>query len=371
MKIAWTTDQHVGNYGKNGGPVVAGLNQRCRDVLRSFAWARARMVELGCSTHVGLGDLFDYDRVEPQVIAAMQDLLDSDTIVDHFLVGNHDQRSLASLDHALAPLRGVAKTIADTEPRWVTAGPAAILLVPFRSGRAEDWLPEVVAAASKGLPQWDGPHVLAFHLGVSDSRTPYYLDDADDEVCLGTVERVLREHRFDYAFAGNWHVHRRWTVEGAGGRECEVVQVGTLAPNRFTDTGGRFGTMAVLDTDTRAVEIIDVPGPRFVKVAGIVALRELVSGDRDPLAIPLYVSVSVPPEDVAEAEDLLTRVEARATEIQLDDSRQKAQAAAAVQVAVSAQSHHEAVVDYIRSAPIDAPRAAVERFVLDCLQEAK
>lgn len=381
MKLAWSTDAHVGNYGKNGGWVRAGVNQRCADVLRTLERAVSITKINGCVAHLHLGDLFDYSRVEPQVERRVQEILDPVPTV--LLVGNHDQTSDASMDHAMAPLAPVA-SIVDTAPIWFAwpqmgGAEVAVLVVPFQAGRAEDWLPQVIADHVKahGVPEARCV-CLAFHLGISDTRTPYFLDGADDSVCLPTVEKLAKAYGFTHVFAGNWHKHDRWTVEGKNGSEVEVIQIGTLAPNRFTDTAGRFGTMALLDSKTGEVRILDVPGPRFVKVHGLDEVRRICIDARGMMdANPLYVSATVQETEQDEAEELLAAQKTggfmRAYEIHLDRTAEDAKAKTAVAAAVSATSHAEAVRVFVQETPLPeaVPREQVQAFVDQCLKEAK
>ena len=73
---------------------------------------------------------------------------------------------------------------------------------------------------------------MCVHLGISDGDTPYFLDGADDSISVDRLRAVMRECGISYAFAGNWHRHQTWEAD-----PCKVIQVGTLAPNRFSDDG--------------------------------------------------------------------------------------------------------------------------------------
>lgn len=389
MKFSFTADGHIGNYGKEGGPVTAGINERCRHSIGAFRFSVLLAKQLECRAYTHLGDLFDYQRMEPQVVAEVQDVMDDRSLEFVGLVGNHDQRSTDPGDHAMAPLRPVC-TLVDAAPNWFVYRDGdescAMLVIPFQAGRAEDWLPQVIRdhVSRAGLPEAK-TRVLCFHLGISDSRTPYYLDGAHDSVCLGTVEKLAAEFGFTHVFAGNWHCWKHWTVEGKDGAEVEVVQVGSLAPNRFSDSVDdqtRNGTMAVLDTETGVVKTYDIPGPRFIKVAGLDAVEALTSGathgDVIELAAPLYVSAIVDPEDADHADELLTEFQSaisvlRHFEVHLDTSKEDAATEAAISTAVAATSHQEAIRIFAEGVPIPptVDRGDVTRFVDECLKEAK
>lgn len=379
-KIAFTTDQHLGVYKKDGGPLKAGLNVRARQTVETLKQAMKEALLRGCEDHVGLGDLFDYVRAEPQLEAEVMRILYQDDgspeppLSHLFLVGNHDQKSLAAGDHALAPLAQLPNVeVADTHvlertyynPRYIEN--TFLYAVPFQSGRAEDWLPRVVEEA---LPDDEGQfRVLCIHLGISDTKTPYYLDGAEDSVTLDTIEKLAIKHRLTHVFAGNWHKHQRWTVESRDGY-CDVVQVGGLIPNRFSDVDGRFGTMAFLDTNDGKVEVIDVYGPRFVKTANLRELEDLV---RPEHARWLYVSATVMPDEADLAEAIIDDLDPYAHEIHFDQTNAETQAAQAVAVATSAESQHGAVMAFAHETPIPegVDREEVESFVRACMAEAK
>jgi DNA repair exonuclease SbcCD nuclease subunit len=397
MILYITADGHIGNHGKNGGPVTGGINERCQHSLDAFRRVNARAQEdamsstgpYGGAAHIHLGDLFDYVRVEPQIEAAVQQSIeDADQVDFAMVVGNHDQKSTAKGDHAMAPLASVGVTIVEDVPVWKGYDSVQFLFIPFQEGNADEWLPREVERGLQLRPPGSGDTlVLGFHLGVSDRDTSYFLDGADDSVSLDLVGGLAAKYGFQYVFAGNWHKHEWWTL---GDEEVEVVQIGTLAPNRFTDHGGRYGCAVRFDTEEESIEVIDIPGPRFVKVAAcdtfsaVENLKEFLDdpsrGDlRDiSLARPLYVSVQVPAADVERAEEMLQHAKEcgaagrlRAYEVHSDPKERQAAVAEAVAVATSAASKEEALAGYIEKTPTEVDRAALSSFVNSCIKEAR
>lgn len=413
MKVFLTADGHIGNHGKNGGPMTAGLNERCRHSLAPFDHVNqlAHSVRLEEeAAHVHLGDLFDYVRVEPQVEAAVMESCERSTSVRMaMIVGNHDQKSAAPGDHAMAPLARTGVEVVDTEPVWIKFGTMLFLMIPFQEGPASVWLPEVIKEAYKLRPAKlvNAKLALCFHLGISDRDTDYFLDGADDSVSLDLVSEIVDTYKFSYVFAGNWHKHEWWTLGDEDSDEaCEVVQVGTLAPNRFCDHKGRYGCAALLDTETGKIEIADIHGPRFVVTKGIQELMEFL---QDPNAAqvralkyarPLYLSATVSAANVAQAEQMIIRWREmhhgdevrealnpnpntqahdpprpvlRAYEVHADPKERQQAVTAAVASAVSAQSKEEALTGFIAETPIapEVDRSAVVAFVNSCVKEAR
>lgn len=268
MRIGIIADVHLGNHRRMGGPVEAGLNRRARqgvDVLRRAAfWAYERK----CDELVVAGDLFDSARPEPQLIAAaMSALREGPNVL--ILKGNHDSVSDADGDHALGPFREGAEgqfVVFDRPARW-PGKHGELLLVPFRSGDAREWLPAALdeAIGEVGRPI---PLSLFLHLGIADGDTPAWLQGARDSVAVDDLEKMCRARGIAFAGAGNWHNPGSWDGDGV-----KIAQVGALCPTGFDNEGLDYGRLAVWDSDRRELEWHSVPGPRFVKVPAAALLR--------------------------------------------------------------------------------------------------
>lgn len=372
MRIAFVADPHQGNHKKNGGPVVASVNRRGRD---SLAALEAAVAEAGdCAAFVVLGDLFDYTRPEPQITAGVQrafaPIRDTTRIV--FLVGNHDQHSTAPGDHACAPLE-IIGDIVDVDVTCITVGPFELVVCPFKPGNASEWLPAMLKDLPP-KPSHVAHRVLCVHLGIADDETPYFLDGSEDAVSVDEVEVLACKHDFDFVCAGNWHRREMWSFDRPSGETTCILQVGTLAPNRFTDCiddpeeqDAGFGTVMFLDTDASGfdesfpmVDFVEVPGPRFVKTVGIEGLRDFA---RDYLqttewrqrmgAAPLYVSVEVVPDDYTTAVTMCKELpDGVHGDIKIDRSAIAKATREAVSEAAKAVTVDGAVAAYMETYPI-------------------
>jgi hypothetical protein len=242
------------------------------------------------------GDLFDTIRPEPQVIAAVQDALRGPLSVA-LMVGNHDQVSAVDGDHALGPLRAegavslgavdvVEKpTLVSVRGRLPGAHDVEVALVPFRSGRAAEWLPVVLGdLLGEGVPA--RPRALVLHLGVSDEETPVWLRESEGSIDVRVLAALCRAHHVEQVYAGDWHRTRGWRTGGQLGTalahletgsdssrlaievgSVSIRQVGTLAPAGWDDEGlGGFGGLYLWSGGGNEVRV-EIPGPRFVDVA--------------------------------------------------------------------------------------------------------
>jgi DNA repair exonuclease SbcCD nuclease subunit len=307
----FVADVHLGPHRRYGGKTVVGVNDRCRHVLRALRRAKTLAVEGGASAFVVAGDLLDGVKPTPQLIAAVQDVLSDVPCV--LLLGNHEQHSATLGDHSLAPLRPVASVVDVPTTVQLPGTPEVDLVcVPFRPGRASVWLPgAALEAAVSARPGSD--RVLVVHLGIADDNTAFFLKGAEDSVTVDQVVEVARSVGARTVIAGNWHNARRWSVGGV-----DVVQVGTLCPVGYRDSGtdGRGG-VAVYDAGEPgdgpwraargpSIELLSVPGPRFIQVTGSSTdVIDAVARAKARGADPLYVEATVPDAEVSLAHDVL------------------------------------------------------------------
>lgn len=289
MKIGFVADCHLGNHRRFGGPVESSLNRRCREGLAVFSRAVARASELKCDEFIVLGDLFDYQRPEPSLIAAVQRVMQTSSCHVTVLVGNHDQTSSSLHDNALAPLFPIVKVVETpwrSSVSWVD-----LALVPFHPGgsAALTWLPDVLAELYKTDQAQGVPRVLGLHLGIADKNTAPWLRGAADSIEVGPLMELAQQYGIQAVFAGNWHDRRYW----AGGPGSPTVfQLGALIPTGWDNPGlDGYGTLAIWEDGE--VEYEELTGPRFVKMKPDDGGFDRESGHQ------VYVSATASPDDVS------------------------------------------------------------------------
>jgi len=358
MRVGFVADLHTGNHRRFGGPVESGLNRRCRETVATLRAAVAKAKERNCSVIVILGDLFDTSHPEPQLIAAVQASLDIESVA---IMGNHDQVSMMPGDHALGPLNPVA-TVVDS-PRVLHLQDVELWAIPFRTGRAADWLPQVMAEVQGGSASQGSSasprRILALHLGLSDGDTPPWLQDAHDSISAKTVGDLCAQYGIQHAFAGNWHDHKQWSF----GR-CLVTQVGTLCPTGWDNPGATsYGQLVIYDSKTGVVACETIPGPRFLKAdpsndGGLISQLAL-EGNK------VYVRCDAQPELMDIAAKALEELKAAGTivdgEIVPEGSEEQAAARTAAMAAKSADTLDEALAAFVKEMPLpeSVDRAAV------------
>ena len=364
MKIACIADVHVGNHRQCGGAVVAGINERCRQVLRVLERAYNRAADLGCDSLYILGDLLDSSRTEPQVVAAVQHALTGRDMAVFALLGNHEQVSTEPGDNSLAPLWQQVNLIEEPTGYGLDDGEVELLAVPFQPGRAEEWLPEVVLKLAENGHNNAKHRVLLFHLGISDQSTAPWLQGAHDSVELPTVAAIAEDAALDAVFAGNWHDHRRFDR-----LKCQVVQVGALVPTGWDNPGlAGYGKLAIYEPG-KPVVVEELPGPRFIKVRSEAELKKVMN-QAAALGHKLYVNLMTQPDELGGAtEQLIELVESGALlggNVLPDTGEAEAAARDAAQAARSAETLDEAVQKYVER--MDLPEGVQRAAVLSRVQ---
>lgn len=358
MKVAFCADVHAGNHRRHGGPVVAGMNTRCRLVIESFRTAHERAAAAGAGTFVVVGDLLDYVRPEPQLIAALADIIGGNRAMTTILVrGNHEAVSDVRGDHALGPFRHVARVV--ETPEVVAAGVGTedveILCVPNKTGGDPSEPPVTFHPPSPRVVR-----LAAIHRGISDSRTPAFLRGLAYTECA----RWAGMSGCDAVFAGDWHDRQSWTFDaetaprGMAGFPA-VHQLGALVPTGWDNPGiAGFGCVLVHDTKTREHQTIHVPGPRFVKVRSRAEADDAVR-DAAREGCTLFVQMVAMPDEVP----ALTAIVAegirvgtlRGGEVITETATVRAAARAAADATRSASTLTEAVAGYVEALEIREP----------------
>lgn len=376
-------DLHLANHKQFSGEFKGGLNRRARDVVDVLrrAAVKARQEE---ARLVILGDVFDVARPSPALVRAVLDVVPEMPAMV-FLLGNHDVHtddgddSLASLEYDQDSPLEQRRPLVVTKPLQLED----LTLVPFRAGRAEEWLPAAVAELT---PPVDS--VLCLHLGIADENTPPWLRGASDAVSIDIVKKLVAEHGFRAVVAGNWHRARSWKIPRVigpdTGDQIEVAIPGTICPVGFGDDSRdevlpSVGQLLLLDPKARGFRRAEIPGPRFLQVD----LDGLVMLDPIPPAPewetwPTYVRARVLPAEVraarAAAEELVAASHGRMiAHVVVDDEEARAAVAVAGREARSAEGTADAVARYVGGVSVREPgtRAGVEKRVREYRRRAE
>ena len=379
MRVGVISDVHVHNARRFGGPEVASINQRCRITLDVLYRAITKAEQEQCEALLVLGDLFDSDHPEPQVIAEVQQRFreaQAGGMKIVCLLGNHESTSTQYGDHALNVLADAACIVAD---RYTVLqfGDTVVLLIPYQPGDAAQYIRTVLQMmqiASKPGEKL----VLALHCGLRDCETAPWLKTAQNSVDVQQLVALCRQYAVSQVIAGDWHSRHEWSTDPKDGLPfVHVLQVGALSPTGFSDAGLEgFGTLAVIDASLGPPTIHEIAGPRFLKWRGLSAGLDHYREDIEMrlnivprLTQARYVSWTVPAKDLAVAQERLALLKHLGLivdgEVLADEAEQEIAARTSAQAAASADTLDEAISGWVASMQLDVlvDRAEVERRV--------
>lgn len=354
MKVGCVADVHLGNFRKFGGALVAGLNDRCRAVLKALESSVEAATRADCNVYLVAGDLFDSSTPPPQLIAATQDILakakESMEVV--ILRGNHDMDSDTEGDDALGPLREWATIV--EKPTVLSRGGGSIVCLPYDSRPAAEWfeatLDELMSSAPGSL--------LAMHLGMMDDNTPPWLRDARDAVSTQLVLAKMKQHEIPWGVAGNWHNHGAW---GDDPEKPNLVQCGALVPTGWDNEGiDGYGGLIVFEArppeNGGSVSALTIPGPRFVRARTLTDLKKAEKKAKDR-KLQVYVQLVSQPDEVADMTAELEAARARGGVVdggvEVDAKLISAAAQTAARSAQKAETLEEALTGFVGSMPLD------------------
>jgi DNA repair exonuclease SbcCD nuclease subunit len=357
---AFVADVHVGNHQRFGGASALNMNERCRRTLDVLDVAYDIAANEGAKAFVVAGDLFDTDKPNTRMVAAVQEIFCIDDKLEVFLItGNHDQYSYTEGDHALGPLYDHA-TVIERPKAVVINATTQLIMIPYRTGRASDWLPK--AFNSVAFSPQASKRILCLHLGIKDEKTAPWLRDAEDSVTVKQIQELMRRWGISIAFAGHWHDHRAW------GPQQPVVQIGALCPTGWNNPGtAGYGRVAFYDDESRKLWFKEIPGPRFLKAVvdetddwrHVLRTAEAINNKKGGRP---YVQLTVPSQRVAEFIELKKNT-AYALDVVPDKTEAQVAARTAAQAAKSSDNMKQSVVSYVNEIAIDEGinRANVQR----------
>ena len=262
MKSAHISDYHLDNFTATGEPWHGSLNTRAKLCLETLDRFLGECESLEVAWVIFTGDLCNRATMNSQMQARVRRIFARRTARGMriaIIPGNHDQTTVLSMDNANAVFHGPDEGV------YVFDSPSVIpdtniLVIPFRTGEPAKWLPGV-------LEKFKGrTDTLVLHCGLSTDRTPHWLAGMSGAVKGSALQRMCEKVGINRVSMGDWHYCEKWCPKKSN-NGFEAYQVGTACPSSFSDAYRGVGRLMVLDHDTRAVEMVTIPGPRFIKIA--------------------------------------------------------------------------------------------------------
>jgi predicted phosphodiesterase len=166
-KILILGDTHIHNHQAMGGPVIDGINSRCRDIVRSILTVAAREEP---DAIVQLGDFFDVAKPPPAVIDLAMQMIRQTNVPWYILAGNHDVGTLGA-PTAIRPLGHLPKVTIFEEPAMFMIGTLDCMAIPYCSLSAKE-------AVNKAMETGGVPAMFFAHYGLANDghSGPDYID---------------------------------------------------------------------------------------------------------------------------------------------------------------------------------------------------
>lgn len=358
-RYAFIADLHLWNHRAFGGTVTAGLNARAREGLDVLRRACAAAREAHCSRLFILGDLFEGVDPKPQMIAAVQRILHESGLDVRILAGNHERVSMADGDHALGPVGPPSQSkvgVYEKPTLFEFPSPEPLVVAlphtpGFGAGAFAEALEMLAKGAARGVLTSAPRRLLVMHHGIAGGGTPGYL--SGDGIPIDVVWEVARRHGFAAVLAGDWHRHRVYSDAAV---DCVAIQLGALVPHDWRDEGMEdYGRVVIYDSTENLIDIVEVPGPRFVLARDAQAAHDAV-GAAGKAGHHLYLRY-VRQSDAAPFE----APEGVECENEVDTEEAEIAARSAAMAAKGAGTLEGAVESYVAEMPLDegVDRAAV------------
>lgn len=357
MRLAFIADVHVANHKRLGGEVRSGINARANLCLVTLDAACTACKD--ADAVIICGDLFDSVRPEPQIIAAVANILRDLNRETFILRGNHEMQSTDTGDHSLGPLEALddVRVVEESDLlRWEGAG-VEVMAVPFHPGSHEARLPRILETALvQGGQRKAGTslplRLLALHSGIRDKLTEAWLQKAPDSIDVGVLYDLMVKHGIRATVAGHWHKHRAWELLRSDEDAADVrwvAQLGALVPTGWNNPGVEgYGTVAFFDTSfpSKGLTYVSVPGPRFLIGASEVE-KASKQGNKVFVRWP-----TLTPEEEKDAVAALAKLKKNGDivsgEVEPDRVESETAARSAAQVARSADTLAEALAAFVK-----------------------
>lgn len=281
-------DTHIWNHKWCGGPMVDGVNRRCREIVDSILeTVDSAKRQHGITSVVQLGDFFDGPKPSPAVLDISIRMIQETGVPWHIIAGNHD---IASYDapSAIAPMGHVDGIHTYEKPTLAYIEGQPWAMIPYTGPSADKALQDAAEILSKAV-------YAAVHYGLA------YNTGAG-----GRPDLISREQWRDVGgmtaptgYFGHEHNSRARYIFGES--------LGAFTQSNFSDTGIGYPVVAVVPIQTgESHGRYHALGPRFFNMTDSehLDIRTLASYGVYALGHPIYILVR--PEQIRSAETLLS-----------------------------------------------------------------
>lgn len=283
-------DTHIWNHKWCGGPLVDGVNRRCREIIDSILetvdWAKR---QYGITSVVQLGDFFDGPKPSPAVLDIAIRMIQETGVPWHIIAGNHDITSYDA-PSAIAPMGHVDGIHTYEKPTLAHIDGQPWAMIPYTGPSADKALQDASGILSKAV-------YAAVHYGFV-YNTGNRPDLINREQWRDVGRQVAPTHIPPTGYFGHEHNSRTSYVCGES--------LGAFTQSSFSDTdSGRSRCAVVPVLAGESYGRYGVVGPRFFDLTAVerLDLRTIASYSQYALGYPIYILVRS--NHIGDAETLL------------------------------------------------------------------
>lgn len=287
MRVLCLGDTQIANHKAMGGPVIAGLNRRCREILQAIDMAvTAAKNTYDIKAVVQVGDFFDIARPSPALYMAVIELIcKHDDVMWHIMAGNHD---IASYDSptAIAPLATLPNVRIYEKPTITLIGEKVWQMIPYTG-------PECATAIKQAL---EDPVLARNVFCVHYAYTGKGPQRPDTFSCAFIPEETIKN-------SATWLFgHEHGSAHATVHRTSSFRSLGSFCDFDFGSGCSIYHRCAIYDTEDRfSISALErIWGPTFADMSDTpfensTCINELAKG-----ATPLYLRVSPASAEQAE-----------------------------------------------------------------------
>ena len=239
MKFLLYADNHYSKQSSILRSRGVKYSTRLENQIASINWVESTATQHGCDAIICLGDFFDRPQLDAEELSALRDIDWSPENNRLFLVGNHEL-GISVHDYNSTNLFSLMGGVVYDKPFCFAVGSTCVCMLPYILEENRLSLKEYLV-----IPQGCTRVVVLSHndiCGISyggyESKTGFSL--AEISACCDLYI--------------NGHLHNgQWISE-------KILNLGNLTGQNFSEDGNLYKhNIAILDTDTLSVELIENP----------------------------------------------------------------------------------------------------------------
>lgn len=244
MKICLYTDNHYTSYSSIVRSRGKQYSSRLENQIKTLNWVQRTAEQYNCTEIICLGDFFDKNNLNAEEISALKEI-EWSKIPNKFLVGNHEMGSSDLFLNSTNVLTNIGEVI--DKPKLEEGFGYSILYLPYILEEYRKPISEYYKEFYKDTfsTQEVKNQIILSHNDIAGinyggytSKHGFKIDDIENNCNLYI----------------NGHLHNQtWVTD-------KILNLGNITGQNFSEDAFKYNhTLAILDTETLKVELIENP----------------------------------------------------------------------------------------------------------------